>query len=106
MSGACERIALCRPGDVASGQVIRIDKGALTLAVFNLDGEFHVTDDACTHGPGSLSEGTVEGDLVVCDFHGGAFNIRTGEVAEPPCMEPLKTYRTLIDENGFVSIEI
>jgi len=36
----------------------------LTVAVFNLDGEFYVTDDACTHGPGSMSEGFVDGDCI------------------------------------------
>ena len=106
MSQPCQRIALCQPDAVGVGQVIRIEKGELTLAVFNLNGQFHVTDDACTHGPGSLSEGSVEGELVVCDFHGGAFNIRTGEVAEPPCMVALKTYRTLIDAEGCVAIEV
>ncbi|MEO5845681.1 MAG: Rieske 2Fe-2S domain-containing protein [Caldimonas sp.] len=106
MSEACQRIALCRTDAVGSGQAIRIEKGSLALAVFNLDGDFCVTDDACTHGPGSLSDGSVEGDVVVCDFHGGAFNIRTGEVVLPPCMFPLKTYRTVVDEDGFVSIEV
>jgi hypothetical protein len=31
----------------------------LVLAVFNIDGMFFVTDDQCTHGPGSLSEGDI-----------------------------------------------
>ena len=107
MSGViCRRIALCQPAEVAAGKAIRVEKDGLTLAVFNLDGEFHVTDDACTHGPGSLSEGCIEGDVVECDFHNGAFNIRTGEVVAPPCMVPIKTYRTVIDADGFVSIEL
>ena len=106
MSPACQRIALCRTSEVEAGQVIRVDKGALALAVFNLDGDFCVTDDACTHGPGSLSEGCVEGDVVECDFHGGAFNIRTGEVVKPPCMVPVKVYRTVVDSDGMVSIEV
>ena len=106
MSAACERLALCRREDVETGKVIRIEKGPLTLAVFNLDGEFFVTDDACTHGPGSLSEGCIEGDVVECDFHNGAFNIRTGAVVTPPCMVPVKTYRTSIDEQGFVAITV
>ena len=101
----CRRIALCKPGEVEAGAAIRVEKEGLTLAVFNLDGEFHVTDDACTHGPGSLSEGCIEGDVVECDFHNGAFNIRTGAVVTPPCMVPIKTYRTLVDSEGFVSIE-
>ena len=106
MAPACERIALCKTAEVEPGTAIRIEKGALTLAVFNLDGDFCVTDDACTHGPGSLSEGLVEGDTVECDFHGGVFNIRTGEVVAPPCMVPVKTYRTVVDAEGFVSIEV
>ena len=106
MAAACERIALCNKAEVEPGTAIRIEKGALTLAVFNLDGDFCVTDDACTHGPGSLSEGYIEGDNVECDFHNGVFNIRTGEVVAPPCMVPVRTYRTVIDENGFVSIEV
>ena len=102
---ACQRITLCRREEVQVGHAIRIETGALTLAVFNIDGGFFVTDDACTHGPGSLSEGCIEGEVVECDFHNGAFNVRTGAVVTPPCMIPIKTYRTLVDAEGFVSIE-
>jgi nitrite reductase/ring-hydroxylating ferredoxin subunit len=101
----CRRMALCKPAEVEAGHAIRVEKDGLVLAVFNLEGEFHVTDDACTHGPGSLSDGCIEGDVVECDFHNGAFNIRTGEVVTPPCMIPIKTYRTVVDADGFVSIE-
>jgi nitrite reductase/ring-hydroxylating ferredoxin subunit len=97
MDKTCARIALCRKGDVAQGQAIRIEKNGLVLAVFNLEGEYFVTDDMCTHGPGSLSEGCIEGDIVECDFHNGAFNIRTGEVVAPPCMIPLKTYPAALE---------
>ena len=72
--------------------------------VFNVDGEFYVTDDLCTHGPGSLSEGYIDGDVVECNFHNGQFNIKTGEVVSPPCMVPMKTYKTMV-ENGRVFIE-
>ena len=51
------RIELCNTSDVEIGAALRVEKDDLTLAVFNLDGEFFVIDDACTHGPGSLSEG-------------------------------------------------
>ena len=106
MSQGCQRVALCRRDEVKAGCVIRVEKDALTLAVYNLDGEYFVTDDACTHGPGSLSEGCIEGDVVECDFHNGAFNIRTGAVVTPPCMIPIKTYRTVLDDEGLISIEI
>jgi nitrite reductase/ring-hydroxylating ferredoxin subunit len=100
---ATELIKLCEVADVPVGEALRVETGELVLAVFNLDGEIYVTDDACTHGPGSLSEGYICDDVVECDFHRGAFNIKTGEVVSPPCMIPLKTYAATV-LNGFVYI--
>jgi nitrite reductase/ring-hydroxylating ferredoxin subunit len=99
------RIELCKTSDVAVGAALRVETEDLALAVFNLYGEFFVIDDACTHGPGSLSEGYVEGDIIECNFHNGQFNIKTGEVVSPPCMVPVKTYRTIVDD-GKVFIEV
>jgi biphenyl 2,3-dioxygenase ferredoxin subunit len=91
--------------EVEPGAALRVERGDLTLAVFNIEGQFFVTDDACTHGPGSLSEGYIEGDVVECNFHNGQFNIKTGEVVAPPCMIPIKTYRTVV-EDGKVFVEL
>ena len=99
------RIDLCSAAEVAPGTALKVETGELALAVFNVGGEFFVTDDMCTHGPGSLSEGYIEGDVVECNFHNGQFNIKTGAVVAPPCMVPVKTYKTLV-ENGRVLIEV
>ena len=48
------RIDLCSAADVEPGAAIKVETAGLALAVFNLDGEFYVTDDQCTHGPGFL----------------------------------------------------
>jgi nitrite reductase/ring-hydroxylating ferredoxin subunit len=99
------RIELCNTSDVDVGGALKVEQDDLILAVFNIDGEFFVTDDACTHGPGSLSEGYIEDDVVECNFHNGQFNIKTGEVVAPPCMIPVMTYRTVV-EDGKVFIEV
>src|SRR2546425_2501436 len=88
------KIELCNASDVEAGAVLKVERDDLTLAVFNLDGEFFVTDDHCTHGPGSLSEGFVEGDVVECNFHGGQVNITTRAVVGAPRLVPIQTYRT------------
>jgi ethylbenzene dioxygenase ferredoxin component len=67
------------------------------------DGIF-ITDDTCTHGSASLSEGYLEGDVIECPFHGGAFDIRTGEPTAFPCAEALRTYAAII-QDGFIYIE-
>jgi len=98
------RIRLCSAADVPVGGVIKVDTMGLSVAVFNLDGEYYVTDDACTHGPGQMSECFVDGDCVECNFHQGVFNIKTGAVVQPPCMIPLKTYPSSVHD-GDVYIE-
>src|SRR5690348_15366174 len=98
-------VELCNTADVAPGTAIKVEQAGLELAVYNVDGEFFVTDDHCTHGPGSLSEGFVDGDVVECNFHGGQFNIKTGAVVGPPCMVPIRTYPTAV-EDGKVFIEL
>ena len=100
-----KRLELCNTDDVAPGTALKVEIDDLVLAVYNVDGAFYVTDDCCTHGPGSLSEGYIEGDVVECNFHNGQFNIRTGEVVSPPCMVPIKTYPTIVVD-GKVVIEL
>src|ERR671931_2963001 len=90
MEDARSKIRLCSAADVAPGTAVRVETHGLTLAVFNLDGAFYVTDDHCTHGPGSLSEGFIEGDVVECNFHGGQFNIKTGGVFWAPWQGSIK----------------
>ena len=104
MNEGGSRIDLCATDDVRPGEALKVEAGDLSLAVFNVDGDFFVTDDACTHGPGSLSEGYLDGHVIECDFHNGAFDVRTGEVVAPPCMIPLKTYKVVV-ESGRVLIE-
>ena len=100
-----KRVDLCAVEDVEDGSVIRVEAGDLTVAVYRVDGEFYVTDDHCTHGPGSLSEGYLDGYEIECDFHQGCFDIRTGAVTQPPCIVPIKTYAVVV-EDGRVTIEV
>jgi nitrite reductase/ring-hydroxylating ferredoxin subunit len=99
------RVQVCKVEEVGVGEVRKFEAGGLVLAVYNLDGEFYATDDACTHGPGSLSEGFVDGCHIECNFHQGVFDIPTGAVVQPPCIVPIKTYKTRV-EQGTVYVEV
>jgi nitrite reductase/ring-hydroxylating ferredoxin subunit len=92
-------IALCPTSDVTEGQGLQVTAGDLVVAVFKIVDRYYVIDDACTHGPGRLSEGEVDGDVIECNFHNGAFNIRTGEIVAPPCMIPIRTYYTEVRDD-------
>ena len=92
MSDTCSRIRLCSTDDVDWDSAIRVEEGDLVLAVFNINGTFYVTDDLCTHGPGSLAEGYTEGEEIECPFHQGRFNVISGQPTSAPCTVPLRTW--------------
>ena len=60
--------------------------------VFNIQGGFFAIEDECSHEANPLSDGTVEGDAVICAKHGARFSLRNGEALSPPAYEPVATF--------------
>ncbi len=82
-----------------------IEAGDLTIAVFNLEGEYFALEDACTHdGSRMLSCGVearfmVKGDRLMCPRHGARFCIRTGTALTPPARGTLATFPVRIEDD-------
>lgn len=97
---AMTRLRVCSVGDLAIGQIVQIEiEGRPPLAVYRLDDGVYCTDDTCTHEDAPLSSGEIDGDCVICPFHMGAFNIKSGEATRAPCSVDLKTYPVAIDDD-------
>ncbi len=47
-------------------------------ALFNVEGEIRAIDGLCPHQGGPLAEGTLDGPIVTCPWHGWQFDVRTG----------------------------
>jgi nitrite reductase/ring-hydroxylating ferredoxin subunit len=84
--------ALCAAADVDDDTPVRVETRGTTFAVFRVGNRHYVTQDACTHGPGSLAEGFVDGEEIECPFHQGRFHIPTGRPSAPPCTIPLRVW--------------
>ena len=96
-------VALCAAADVEADTPRRVLHDGIAYAVFRCEDRIHVTQDHCTHGPGSLSEGFLIGCEVECPFHQGRFDIRTGRATGAPCTEGLRTWTVYITD-GIVCI--
>ncbi len=92
-------VAAALLSELPPGSSKRVYNGADAIALFNVDGKIHAVSDRCTHGRASLSEGSVgsDGCTLNCPWHGGQFDIRTGEGIGGPVRVPIKTYRVKID---------
>ena len=89
-------VRVCAKSEVAPGSVRAFAVGDKTLAVYNIDGTFYVTDDECTHASASLADGILEGTTIECAVHLGAFDVPTGEATAPPCSIALRTYKVVL----------
>lgn len=93
-----ELIPLCSAQDATDFGALRVEvAGFEPLAIFHADGEFYVTDDTCTHGAASLSEGMVEEGRVGCPWHSGSFCLKTGAALSFPATTPIRTYPVILD---------
>jgi nitrite reductase/ring-hydroxylating ferredoxin subunit len=89
-------VRVCGQSEIAPASVKAFEVGDLRLAVYNIDGQFYVTDDECTHAAASLADGILEGDVIECSLHFGSFNVKTGAVEAPPCQVTLRTYKVIL----------
>jgi nitrite reductase (NADH) small subunit len=77
--------------DIPVGQGALLDVNGVMLAVFNAGGgRFHATSPVCPHEDGPLAEGWIEGEAVVCPWHGFDFELKTG--------------RCLVDDNLAITV--
>ncbi|MCO6451748.1 MAG: Rieske 2Fe-2S domain-containing protein [Caldilineales bacterium] len=92
--------------DVNPGETTLVYISGDPVAVYNVDGEFFATQDECTHADGPLSEGHLDGPMIVCPWHNSCFDVTDGSVLCGPARQPLRTYAVVIDgdigrvENG------
>ncbi len=93
----CERPAAA---SWRQGEVIGVEVGGRSIALYDADGNIFATDNICTHAYARLSDGWLDGELIECPLHAARFDIRTGKVLDPPATIDLKTYpvRVIDDE--------
>ena len=77
---------------LAEGEVLGVIVSGKEIALYDLDGEIHATDDVCTHAYAKLSDGWLDKGEIECPLHAGRFDVQTGKATAPPCTEDLKTH--------------
>lgn len=89
--------AVAKLGDLDEDETMKIMVGRIEIALYNLSGEIHASDNVCTHASGSLAEGFIEDGKIECPQHGGCFDIKTGKALTAPANDDLRTYEVKIE---------
>ena len=96
---------VCAASDVPENGVISREVGEELVAIYNINGTYYATEARCTHGMADLADGTLDGDVIECNFHFGAFHVPSGKAVQPPCFIALKTFKTEV-RDGQVYVDL
>jgi nitrite reductase/ring-hydroxylating ferredoxin subunit len=72
------------PGEFPEGALRRVQAGPMPVLVTRRNGQLLAIGAVCSHAGGPLDEGTVDGDGVVCPWHGSRFRLADGAVTDGP----------------------
>src|SRR2546427_5528816 len=92
-----EFVKVATTDEIPVGQAKLVEVNGIEIAVFNVAGSYHAIANTCTHVGGPLCEGEIEGAEVTCPWHGGVFDVTTGEVLGPPPGRGVNRYNVRVD---------
>jgi nitrite reductase (NADH) small subunit len=95
-------ITVARAEEVPPGSARVVRAGDRELALFNVEGSFHAIQAKCLHLGGPLGEGSLEGSVVSCPWHGWQYDVRTGENEFDRALK-LETFEVVV-EDGEVKV--
>jgi nitrite reductase (NADH) small subunit len=71
-------------GELAVGHITELQVEGKAVAVANVGGKIYAISNTCLHRGGPLGEGTLEGQIVTCPWHGWQFDVTNGKAVENP----------------------
>ena len=92
-----EFVRVAGVSDVPPGEMMIVEVDGEDVVLANVGGEIYAIGGTCTHRGGPLGEGILMDDVVECPWHGGQFNVKTGEVVSAPPGEAIPTFQVQID---------
>jgi len=102
-------VEVAKVADLAEGTPNVVDVSGHLVALVNVRGTFFAVDNECPHRGGFLGEGDINPDwsewALECPLHGSVFDVRSGEVLNPPAATGIRTYPVEVDR-GAVRISV
>ncbi len=97
------RVKVLPLAELPRGKGVRVSVDGRDVALFRRGDEVLAIGNDCPHQGGSLCDGWVEGDIVICPLHGWEFDARTGHCMTVPG-ESVPRYAATL-EDGAVYLE-
>lgn len=107
MTATATRFArILRADELRDGELLPVEIDGTPVVLVRQRGEFFATANNCTHRDFPLSEAGFDArdGLLVCAWHGGCFDVRTGAAVVLPATDPVETFPVRLSDDGWVEI--
>lgn len=91
-------IDICDVTEFTPGSWRIVDVDIYSVLVFNIEDSYYAIENICTHDGGTLSDGRLEGDEIICPRHGARFCVKNGAVTRPPAYENVRTFAVRVHD--------
>ena len=98
-------VAIARVDEIAEGKGKAFEVGEKRIAIFQVDGEFRASDDACPHAGAPLAEAYIENGHVGRPWHYAELDLTTGEHCHAPATCGVGVYPVTV-EDGQVKVNV
>jgi len=97
-----EWIKACEVKELNNCELVGFDFNEKKILISRIRDGVYATDRICTHAYADLSTGFVNEDegTITCPLHMSSFKLEDGTPQNLPAEEPLKTYKTKIQDNS------
>jgi len=92
--------------ELRDGELIPVEIDGRPVVLVRHAGTFYAVQNNCSHKDFPLSEAGFDprDEVLVCAWHGGCFDLRTGEAVVLPATEPVEIFPVRVGADGWVEI--
>jgi 3-phenylpropionate/trans-cinnamate dioxygenase ferredoxin component len=92
--------------ELRDGELIPIVIDGIPVVLVRHAGSFFAVQNNCTHQDFPLTEAGFDprDGVLVCAWHGGCFDVRSGAAVVPPATEPVETFPVRVSADGWIEI--
>jgi NADPH-dependent 2,4-dienoyl-CoA reductase/sulfur reductase-like enzyme/nitrite reductase/ring-hydroxylating ferredoxin subunit len=93
---------IAKTTDLEDGQMKGYEVADHKILLRKIDGKYYAGVGKCPHYGASLDGGAMSRERIVCPWHHAAFDVKTGDLREPPAIDSLPQYEVKIDGDDVV----
>jgi NADPH-dependent 2,4-dienoyl-CoA reductase/sulfur reductase-like enzyme/nitrite reductase/ring-hydroxylating ferredoxin subunit len=100
-----QEFAAAKLSELKDGEMKQVSAGGTEILLARVGDKCYAVGAHCTHYGAPLVEGVLSGERIVCPWHHACFDVKTGNLEEPPAFDALPRFEVRIDgEQIFVNV--